>query len=166
MPTVDYNEIPGHPGYLASEDGRIWSDRRKVRRELAQRVATVGNYQRMVTGMGSTAPSVKVATMVCLAFHGPRPEGHQVAHLNGNSLDNRAENLAWKTCKDNHADKVAHGTMVRGSRHALAKLTDDQVREIRKLAGTVPQTELARRYGIGQPLVSRIVRREKWAWLE
>lgn len=39
----------------------------------------------------------KVATLVCGAFQGPRPDGHEVTHLNGDALDNRAENLVWRT---------------------------------------------------------------------
>jgi hypothetical protein len=44
---------------------------------------------------------VAVATLVCLAFHGP-PE---VRHLNGNRQDNRPGNLAWGSHKDNERDK-------------------------------------------------------------
>jgi hypothetical protein len=51
-----------------------------------------------------------VHVLVCEAFHGPRPEGMQVRHLNGNETDNRASNLAWGTRSENEIDKVHHGT--------------------------------------------------------
>lgn len=165
MPTVDFREIPGYPGYFASNDGRIWSDRRGSRRELAKYVEEINGYRREKTNLYGR-PGAKVATLVCEAFYGPRPDGCEVAHLNGDSLDNRAENLAWKTTAENHADKVLHGTAIRGARHKLAKLTDDDVHEIRRLAeARTPQRDIAVRFGITQPTVSRIVNGTRWGWL-
>jgi IS30 family transposase len=51
----------------------------------------------------------------------------------------------------------------RGSRHGLAKLTEHQVRMIRAAARSgVPQTELARGYGVAGSTISRIVARGTW----
>jgi hypothetical protein len=52
----------------------------------------------------------KVHLLVLEAFIGPRPEGHQGAHENGNKLDNRLDNLRWKTPGENNRDKRRHGT--------------------------------------------------------
>ena len=165
MPGMTSLEIPGYPGYFASDDGRVWSERQGARRELATFVVRLGNYQRRTTNLEGRK-GAKVATLVCETFHGPRPPGHEVAHVNGDSLDNRAVNLAWKTKAENDADKVLHGTLVRGSACHQSKLSEADVREIRSLAGKVNQREIADRFGIGQPLVSQIVNRRKWAWLE
>ena len=35
------------------------------------------------------------------AFVGPRPEGNEVLHLNGNPSDNRLENLKYGTRREN-----------------------------------------------------------------
>jgi hypothetical protein len=44
----------------------------------------------------------KVHRLVCEAFNGPSPfQGAVVMHLNENSDDNRPENLAWGTQKQN-----------------------------------------------------------------
>lgn len=37
------------------------------------------------------------ARVVCIAFHGPPPDGCTVDHINRNRADNRAENLKWAT---------------------------------------------------------------------
>ena len=39
--------------------------------------------------------------LICTTFHGPRPEGYQCDHLNGNILDYSAANLEWVTPKEN-----------------------------------------------------------------
>lgn len=57
---------------------------------------------------------VKVHRLVCEAFHGPAPEDKPFAlHKNGDSLDNRADNLYWGDFVDNVADALRHGTHAR-----------------------------------------------------
>jgi DNA invertase Pin-like site-specific DNA recombinase len=54
-----------------------------------------------------------------------------------------------------------------GEAHGLAKLTDDDVRTIRRLASDgVTQTDLAGRFGVTQPQVSRIVNRRLWRHID
>lgn len=73
----------------------------------------------------------KVHRLVCEAFHGPShlPE---VRHLDGNPANNRPSNLAWGTQAQNAADRAQHGRTVRGEKSRRAKLTDEQVTEIRE----------------------------------
>jgi transposase len=59
--------------------------------------------------------------------------------------------------------------MPRGARHPNARLTDDDVREIRKLwdNGNGPyQREIAERFGIAASEVSAIVNRRRWAHVD
>jgi len=69
------------------------------------------------------------------------------AHCDGDRLNNHYSNLRWATAKDNCADKLLHGTVQRGENNARAKLTESEVREIRK--SNSPNTVLARQYGRG-----------------
>ena len=41
--------------------------------------------------------TVLVHRIVALAFLGPRPEGLEVSHLNGDDRDNRIENLCYES---------------------------------------------------------------------
>jgi hypothetical protein len=50
----------------------------------------------------------------------------------------------------------------RGERHPNAKLTEDQVREIRALAKTMTQRSIARQYGLPEGTISRIILRRSW----
>lgn len=46
--------------------------------------------------------TLKVARLVCEAFHGSPPDGSSVCmHMDENSRNNRPENLAWGTQKEN-----------------------------------------------------------------
>lgn len=49
----------------------------------------------------------------------------------------------------------------RGERSTLSKLTEDDVREILSSEG-VSHSVLAQRYGVTQPTISRIIRRDTW----
>lgn len=96
-------ELAKHPGYYVTDDGRVWSDRsaKWLRTPLA----------------GSGYPSVgiqgytyTVHSLVAEVYLGLRPEGQQVRHLNGDSTDNRVDNLAYGTPSENQLDSLRHGT--------------------------------------------------------
>ncbi len=73
--------------------------------------------------------------------------------------------LSWGTGRSNAADRKRDGTNPRGERHGSAKLTPDDVREIRSSVG-VSQYKLAARFGVEQTTISSIQRRASWAWLD
>lgn len=135
-------------------------------RVLAQQTNNKGAGYKIVTlqiGRGK-AYSVSVAPLVCEAFHGPKPRPEmQCAHLNGNSQDNRAENLAWVTPQENEEHKRAHGTKLLGERHHMAVLTEDDVRYIREArARGVKGTVLAKRFGVSTTQICDIHLRKSW----
>ena len=94
------------------------------------------------------------------------PTDQVLRHLNDNPTDNRVENLAWGTYSDNVQDSIHNGTFRRaiGIAHGRAKLTEDDVREIRRLyaMGCISQRGLARRFMVSQRTICQIVRRELW----
>ena len=71
------------------------------------------------------------------------------------------------TQHDNMTDKVQKNRQQRGERVPGAKLTTDDVREIRRLcADGTQQKAVAHMYGIGTGAVCRIVKRQRWAHVE
>lgn len=109
---------------------------------------------------------VPVHTLVCVAFHGPRPDGQQVAHSDGNKENNAPSNLRWATAKENMGDTLAHGSRVWGSRHYRAKLSDADVATILHLRSSgVTIRELAARFGVHKTTISgiclKIIRRHR-----
>lgn len=72
--------------------------------------------------------------------------------------------LRWATRKEQSEDKRLDGTSLNGERHGQARLTADQVREIRSryATGNETQKKLGDEYGVWQSTVSQIVLRRKW----
>jgi DNA-binding XRE family transcriptional regulator len=64
----------------------------------------------------------------------------------------------------NIADRETRNTN-RGENCRLSKLTNEQVREIRSLAGQLTQKEMARRYRVSRTAIGNIIRRKTWRHL-
>lgn len=93
---------------------------------------------------------------------GPPPEGRpEAAHSCRNRHCVAPAHLRWATKEENEADKIRHGSLVRGDAHHCTKITDAEVREIRRRyeAGGVTQKQLGAEFGIHPSRVSMIMRR-------
>lgn len=100
-------------------------------------------------------------------YKGDIPEGMHVLHdpvLCNNTICVNPHHLRIGTDADNNRDQDISGTRSVGQDHPNSKLTEDDVRAIRReyAAGGVSQKELALKYGITQMPVSRIIRRVTW----
>jgi len=110
----------------------------------------------------------QAARILCEMEHGaPSSPDHEAAHSCGRGAEGciNPRHLRWATRLENEEDKRLHGTVARGEHQGMSKLTEADVRAIRELARTLPQREVARRFGVRQENVSSIVRRASWAWL-
>lgn len=104
--------------------------------------------------------NVALHRIVMETFVGPCPEGLQVAHLNGRRDDPRLTNLAYVTAAENNNHKLAHGTTQRGEQNPAAKITADDVRDIR--ASKAPYPVLSAKYGLTRCHISDIRRGAAW----
>ena len=103
-------------------------------------------------------------------INGKIPKGLFVLHTCDNPPCVRPSHLFLGTQKDNVLDMETKGRGrhlgVQGIRHGMAKMTEDQVREIRSKCETgIPQNTVAKEFNISKMAVSRIVRRESWRYL-
>jgi hypothetical protein len=110
---------------------------------------------------------LKIASRaVCEEVYGPAPSPtHQAAHSCGKGDCGcvTKRHLSWKTPEANCADKVEHGTILRGETHPNARLTRLDIATIRSQRGKVRQADIAERFGISRSYVSEIQSGHAWA---
>lgn len=163
----EWRPVIGWP-YEASSLGRVRRSRdghcTKVGKILIQSPGKKG-YLRVTLSDGLKRRwSTPVHILICLTFHGPKPVGlYDAAHWNGDHLDNKASNLRWATRRENILDKERHGRLALGVRNGNGKITDDEVRAIRRLAKSQVARITAAQFGIHVGTVHAIVQR-RWRW--
>jgi hypothetical protein len=106
--------IPGFPGYLVSDLGRVWSrwargGPRFIGSQQSDGRMSVRLYPYPPNGVADRPQWFKVHALVLELFQGPRAPGMVARHLDGNHLNNAASNLAWGTRAENNTDSVRHG---------------------------------------------------------
>ena len=117
---------------------------------------------------GSEARSTIVSRRVCRAVHGPPPTPkHEAAHSCGKGHEGcvNPNHLRWATHQENMEEMVAHGTAQRGENHGNAKLTAEDVHEIRRLQGKMSQQEIGDLFGVWHSTIWLIHSRKTWAHL-
>lgn len=150
---------PEFPSLVISDTGEVWGPSGKRLTAFPDK----DGYPRFNTYQGGRWTQHSVHTAVCTAYHGPRPDGQQVRHKDGNPANNRAENLCWGTQLENEEDKRKHGRTARGESHGMARLTGDDVLEIRAYPKFHGYREaLSQRYGISPTQVSHIRSGKSW----
>lgn len=147
--------FPGYEKhYMVSSLGRVKSLRKLVawvhpktgkqfvlhraERVLRQKPGA-GGYVRVTISAYGKEKSVFVHVLVLSAFKGPRPNGLVCCHNNGNSADNRFENLRWDTQSSNNGDRYRHG-------HYPVKYSEELVKQI--MSGKVLLAEARTVYGV------------------
>lgn len=170
-----WQPVVGYHGYYeVSDHGRVRSVTREVDfKNRARRVyngrmlstdALVKGYRSVALWAGNEGERLYVHRLVLDAFDGPCPVGMECRHEDGDRLNPKLANLSWGTPKQNGEDRVAHGNQARHERHGMAKLTADDVREIRRLLGTMSQRAIAKRFGVDPSLISRLHTGDRDMW--
>lgn len=111
--------VVGYEGlYEVSDHGRVRSLSRRVsagggRTRLAEgRVLSIyrgDHYSKVRLKVDGSGATKNVHALVAEAFIGPRPDGMEVCHNNGDHHDNRVANLRYDTHSANQLDSVRLG---------------------------------------------------------
>lgn len=159
-----WRPIPSLPEYLASSLGRVMclpklaetphGGSRHYGGEPTKGVLSEGRYQ--ITSRGKT---YRIHRLICEAFAGEAPfQNAVVMHLNEDSTDNRSENLAWGTQKENLAAPGFRAYLRR--RSTRPKINAEQARHIKY--GGMSASRISAEYGISKSTVSNIRNGRAW----
>jgi HNH endonuclease/NUMOD4 motif len=163
-----WRPVAGFEGrYEVSGTGRVRSCRRGKLLALVRNRR--GYMQCNLYPGGGRVKNVLHHRLVARAFLGAVPPGWQVNHKNGVKNDNRVENVELVTRAQNlqHARDRGLFRPQKGEANIRAKLTDEQVREIRRLrAQRVTAREVAERFGVTERTVFAIQHRKSWTHLD
>ncbi len=168
--------IPGWPTYSVDERGHIFSHVRRVAKGSGQRSGSQGVFDASVcrrlrwVDVGQGYPAVTlhnngarrramVHHLVLEAFVGPRPDGMQARHLDGNRWNPSLSNLCWGTWEENQADRIRHGNLLHGERHGQSRFKEKDVRQIlERLKQGESSANIAKEFQVSKTAVLKL----KW----
>lgn len=117
----EWRPVVGYEGaYEVSDMGRVRSldrpiphgrypGKTRIMRGRVLRPALSAGYPHVNLSVSGVGRAAKIHWLVAAAFIGPRPDGALVCHRNGDSTDNRVENLRYGTYSENLNDMIRHG---------------------------------------------------------
>lgn len=170
----NWRPVVGYEGiYSVSDQGRVRGEARVVahilkgkrlrQRILNPRINKATGYPAVNLARENSRRTFTVHSLVAAAFIGPRPEGLEVAHGDGDRSNASALNLRYATHLENHSDMRKHGTVVRGENRPHSKLTDTVVAHIRSSGRLL--RELAADLGVSESTISNARRGITWSHL-
>ena len=159
-------DVCGYEGlYKVDENGNVFSVRNN---KLLKRMMFPSGYEyvHLCNGKGKTK-LFRVHRLVAETFI-PNPNNlPEVNHKDGDKLNNNVKNLEWCTNLENMRHSVETGLRnIKGENNPSAKLTVKDVVNIRK--EYIPKSKefgtvaLARKYGVTNVMIGKIIRNECW----
>ena len=159
-------DVCGYEGlYKVDENGNVFSVRNN---KLLKRMMFPSGYEyvHLCNGKGKTK-LFRVHRLVAEMFI-PKPNNlPEVNHKDVDKLDNNVKNLEWCTNLENMRHSVETGLRnIKGENNPSAKLTVKDVINIRK--EYIPKSKefgtvaLARKYGVTNVMIGKIIRNECW----
>jgi len=156
-----FKRIKGYENYLISDRGRVYSCKRK---KFLKPGKNRYGYFYVVLCKNGISKSHTIHRLVALAFIPNVFNKRTINHIDGIKTNNYVENLEWSTHSENNQHAFDNGLKQKGEKHGMAKLSEDQVLEIRKLyaTGDYYQKDLAKIFDVDNSLISYIVNRKNW----
>lgn len=112
---LEFRQVPGHPSYLVSIDGRFWTT--LVDGQPAEKTLSARKYHsnrentdrskrlRLRVMCNGRVTMLDAASLACEAWHGPRPDGAIVDFADNDVSNLCRDNLAWRLTSGQISDK-------------------------------------------------------------
>lgn len=103
--------VPGYESfYEVSDAGQVRSlPRPRTAGGVLRQMRIKGDYRQVTFCRDGKQKNFLVHVAVAAAFHGPRPAGLVIRHLDGDPSNNSATNLRYGTDVENARDLIRHG---------------------------------------------------------
>lgn len=152
---VEFMRIPGYPHYAAGSDGRIWEVSSRgslVEVPLEKYKAPRGVvYRATIFDVKGVRARPFVHNLVLRAFSEREGRTHYVEHINGDTLDNRVENLRWMSFESRRGKRARVQTPARGgSGEDTASLDDLALSIALAIRDVLKDFKVERRRGGGE----------------
>jgi HNH endonuclease/NUMOD4 motif len=156
-----WRPVPGFPNYQVSRNGEV---RSIARNKLLNQFEGKRGYMHVNLYRDGQPTHCLVHRLIAEAFLGAIPLGWQVNHKRPNSKrDNRLDNLELVTPEQNRLHAARHGLLKVGESNPRAKLTEEGVRNIRRMrAEGVRVRDIAWQYDVSERAVYALCRGETW----
>lgn len=175
MENVLIKPIKGYEGYYdITSDGRIFSKERIINKRKYGGVwrspfrRSKEGYLQILLYNNMSVKGYYIHRLLAQHFI-PNPENKpQINHINFKRDDNRIENLEWCTDQENKQHSKINGRTARGEKQHMSKLTEEQVKEIRKnhIPRILAKKKPWKKYNISNRHYNQIIKRRRWVWLE
>ena len=158
---MKWKKIDDYNRYSVSDTGLVRND--KTGRIL--KTPKAGHGYLVVNLSKNGKRSFTVHRLVAKAFINNPENKPTVNHFDGDKSNNNVSNLEWATYSENNQHALDNGLRksedIKGEKHGRAKLTEDQVLEIRAIKGKTYQA-IADDYGVSYSAISYIINRKLW----
>lgn len=156
MLTEIWKDVVGYEGrYQVSNLGRVKYFKSKVGKIKKQQTDKDG-YKFVTLYNGNKYIGKRTARLVCEHFLNSWNPKLEVNHINGSKTDNNVVNLEMCSRSENQKHAYDMGLQKDGINFKRSALSEQDVLEIRKLRGLIPQRKLAKQFLVSQHTIMSI----------